>query len=86
MDYSVWLKNKVNGRLLSKLYFTEAMENFRGRYEANVTFVVASDDKEWCKQMFQNLSDVVLTPRYQTLKKGEFDLAILANCDHSIIR
>lgn len=84
MDYSVWLKNKVNGRLLSKLYFTKAMQYFREKYQ-NVAFVVASDDRQWCKQMFKNMSDVHLTPRYQTMKRGEYDMAILAQCNHSII-
>jgi hypothetical protein len=37
-------KNKVNGRLLSKLYFTQAMQYFREKYQ-NVAFVVASDDR-----------------------------------------
>ena len=85
MDYSVWLKNKVNGRLLSKLYFTEAMDRFRRKY-SNVVFIVASDDREWCKKMFQDMADVQLTPRYQTMKRGEYDMAILAQCNHSIIR
>ena len=48
--------------------------------------VAASDDKDWCQEMFQNISDVVLTPKYQALKKGEYDMAILAQCNHSIIR
>lgn len=84
MDYSVWLKNKVNGRLLSKLYFTQAMQYFREKYQ-NVAFVVASDDRQWITQMFKNMSDVHLTPRYQTMKRGEYDMAILAQCNHSII-
>ena len=88
MDYSVWLKAKVNGRLLSKLYFIEAMNAFRAKYRQNtVVFVLASDDKEWCRQMFADVPDVVFTPKYQTLmKRGEFDMAILAQCNHSIIR
>ena len=61
------------------------MQYFREKYQ-NVAFVVASDDRQWCKQMFKNMSDVHLTPRYQTMKRGEYDMAILAQCNHSIIR
>lgn len=85
MDYSIWLKQKVHGRLLSKQYFNAAMNDFRLKYP-NVIFVVSSDDKDWIKDMFDNITDVVLTPRYQTRKRGELDMAILAQCNHSIIR
>lgn len=61
------------------------MNDFR-RKHTNPIFVVSSDDKEWIQEMFQNMTDVVLTPRYQTRKHGELDMAILAQCNHSIIR
>ena len=61
------------------------MQYFREKYQ-NVAFVVASDDRQWITQMFKNMSDVHLTPRYQTMKRGEYDMAILAQCNHSIIR
>ena len=64
---------------------TKAMQYFREKYQ-NVAFVVASDDRQWITQMFKNMSDVHLTPRYQTMKRGEYDMAILAQCNHSIIR
>ena len=88
MDYSVWLKNKVNGRLLSKLYFTKAMDYFRSKYRKSakagrLIFIMASDDREWCKKMFQGIPDVRFTPRYQT---REYDMAIITRCNHSIIR
>ena len=50
--------------------FIEAMHYFREKYQ-NVMFVVASDDRQWCKKMFNDMSDVHLTP--QTMKKDEYD-------------
>ena len=85
MDYSLWLEKKVNGRLLSKLYFEKAMQYFIDRYQ-NVTFIIASDDKNWCRQMFSSRSDVIFTPRKPGEKSVEFDLAVLAHCNHSITR
>ena len=89
MDYSVWLEKKVNGRLLSKLYFQKAMDYFRDKYttaQSNVTFIVASDDKTWCREMFKDSPDVVFTPRKPGEKSVVFDLAVLALCNHSITR
>ena len=89
MDYSVWLEKKVNGRLLSKLYFQKAMDYFRQKYattQSNVTFIVASDDKTWCREMFKDSPDVVFTPRKPGEKSVVFDLAVLALCNHSITR
>ena len=71
--------------LIYTLDHTKAMQYFREKYQ-NVAFVVASDDRQWITQMFKNMSDVHLTPRYQTMKRGEYDMAILAQCNHSIIR
>jgi hypothetical protein len=88
-DYSVWLKEKVNGRLLSKLYYTEAMSYFRQKYNgtlSKVAFVIASDDRKWCEDMFGFDQDVILTQSNQLINRAEFDLAILAQCNHSIIR
>ena len=85
MDYSLWLEKKVNGRLLSKLYFEKAMQYFKNRYQ-NVTFIVASDDKTWCRQMFSSRSDVIFTPRKPGDRGVEFDLSVLAHCNHSITR
>ena len=40
------------------------MDVFRKKYnsvEKVVIFVMASDDEEWCRKMFSNETDVVLT-------------------------
>ena len=84
-DYSVWLEKKVNGRLLSKLYFQKAMDYFRDKY-SNVIFILASDDKTWTREMFKDASDVVFTPRKPGEQSVVFDLAVLSLCNHSITR
>ena len=83
-DYSVWLKEKINGRLLSKLYFSQARAILEQNYkDKKVAFIVASDDRAWCKAMFANETGYVLTEQFN---KAEQDLAILAQTNHSIIR
>ena len=57
------------------------MEYYRSKYGANVNFVVASDDKRWCRQqrMFSNVT--VLPP-----VSAETDFALLSTkCDHIIM-
>lgn len=83
-DYAVWLKNKVDGRLLTKQYYVKAMDYFRKQND-QVVFVVASDDNEWCKDMFSNMSDVAFTQVNSGSNRPEYDLAVLAHCNHSII-
>ena len=82
-DYGNHLKRFYNGQLLSKLYFTHAMSYFRSKYGKNLRFVVASDDKKRCQDMFQNVTDLVITSENCM---DTMDLAILAQCHHSIIR
>ena len=57
-------------------------------------FIIASDDEKWCKAMFGSYPDVVLSTlqksqhsqRYtQISKSGIRELAILSQCNHSII-
>ena len=48
-----------------------------------MVFVVASDDHKWCQEMFATENDVIMT---NFDNPAELDLAILSQCDHSIIR
>jgi hypothetical protein len=60
------------------------MEVFRKKYNSfkrEVVFVLASDDEEWCRQMFSNETDVVLTSNadqklaaFSAKKQPTFDL------------
>lgn len=62
-----------------KGYFEKAMGYFTSSYQ-NVVFVIASDDKAWCRD---NLSGPrqFLTPSNLT---REQDMAILCSCNHTI--
>jgi hypothetical protein len=68
------------------------MNIFREKYVTSssaVLFVMASDDDKWCKDMFANETDVVFTSSLTSPfseKQPTFDLAILSQCNHSIIR
>ncbi len=91
-DYKNWLSNYNYGDLASRAYFSEAMSIFRKKYvtlSTAILFVIASDDMDWCERMFLNESDVVLTSssssNFSNLQPT-FDLAILSQCNHSILR
>ena len=91
-DYVEWLSYFVGGQLVSSRYFTEAMNIFRRKYNTNTTevlFVMASDDIQWCKDKFGNVNDVVLTASFTSMsssKQPTFDMAVMAQCNHSIFR
>ena len=86
-------------QLVSNMYFAKAMDYYRRTYNsghAAVLFVVASDDYEWCYRAFGDKPDDVvmvqsapqaLRPYYagETFNR-QFDMAVLARCNHSIIR
>ena len=50
---------------------------------SKMVFIVASDDHKWCQEMFATENDVIMT---NFDNSAELDLAILSQCDHSIIR
>jgi len=91
-DYAAWMSEKGYGQVASSEYFLSAMDIFRKRYVTSSTavlFVVASDDVNWHEKMFLNESDVVLTSTSSSKfskQKPTFDLAILSQCNHSILR
>jgi galactoside 2-L-fucosyltransferase 1/2 len=62
-------------------YLFNAIEYYTRRYP-NAHFVVASDDKSYCKKLFHDRSNVFLTPR--SFSPGD-DLITLSLCQHSII-
>lgn len=61
-------------------YLTWAMNYYRRKY-INCRFLIASDDKEYVKTNFGNLTDIFITPK--NFFSGD-DLAALALCEHTI--
>ncbi|CAF1107121.1 unnamed protein product [Rotaria sp. Silwood1] len=57
------------------------MEYYTSQY-SNVHFIVASDDKSYCKKLFRDRPNISITP--QTFFMGD-DLVTLSLCEHSII-
>ena len=59
-DYEAHMKEKMIGKPVTKKYFESAMMWFKKRYnDSKVIFLMASDDTEWTKKMFQERSDVI---------------------------
>ena len=91
-DYKKWLSWRHEGELVSKKYVEESMNFFRGKYQTETTdvlFVMASDDSKWVEDNFGHENDVVLTSTYSApfaKRQPIFDMAVLAQCNHSIIR
>jgi len=92
-DFKDWMKNQGHGGFVaSQKFYLSAMDHYRNKYNDNnstVVFIIASDEVQWCRKMFGNMSDVVLTSSATTpLSKQQptFDLAALSHCNHSIIR
>ena len=91
-DYQRWMSILVKGYLASKGFYSSAMDWFRKKYNSDkseVVFVLATDDSEWSTRMFEAEKDVVFTSRASTRYSSyqpAFDLAVMAQCNHSIIR
>ena len=77
-DFSDFSKHWLP-ELLNETYFLEAMKYMRDKYEA-VTFLVVSDDPEWCRTHLQSEDVVIVTGH-----SPEVDLAVMANCEAAIV-
>jgi len=91
-DFKEWMITYAKGGFVaSHKFYKSAMENYRNKYNSEtstIVFVMASDDDQWCRKMFGKMSDVIYTSSATTnLSKQQptFDLAVLSNCNHSII-
>lgn len=66
------------------------MDVFRSRFGSRAVFVLATDDLRWAHAMFDGTPDVHLAAaapaRVSAVEAVPFDMALLANCNHSIIR
>jgi hypothetical protein len=69
------------GYASSSEYVLNAIEYFTTRYP-NAHFIVASDDKSYCKKLFHDRSNIFITPR--SFSEGD-DFVTLSLCQHSII-
>eukprot|EP01067_Filipodium_phascolosomae_P002727 Filipodium_phascolosomae@DN2478_c0_g1_i1.p1 len=66
--------------LADEAYLKRAMRYFRRRYK-RIYFVVCSDDIPWSINALRSMHNVVFSIK----STPEVDLAILANCDHTIL-
>lgn len=57
------------------------MKYYKERYDS-VTFVVLSDDIQWCKENIQDSGSLVL---FSPFRHPGNDLAIMSLCDHMIM-
>ena len=84
--------SRHDGSLTSSTYIDTAMDIFRQKYGTNSTtvlFIMASDDLKWCQEKFSRHADVVFTSSFESKfseKQPTFDLAVLTQCNHSILR
>jgi galactoside 2-L-fucosyltransferase 1/2 len=62
-------------------YLFMAIEYYTSHY-SNAHFIVASDDQPYCKNLFRNRSNIIVTPK--SFSRGE-DMVTLSLCEHSII-
>jgi galactoside 2-L-fucosyltransferase 1/2 len=68
-------------RVSSNQYIFNAMLHFLSKYRS-VIFVIVSDDKQYCRKVFGQRNNVLLTP--DSFSAAD-DLATLTVCEHSIL-
>jgi len=68
-------------RVSSNQYIFNAMFHFQAKYRS-VIFVIVSDDKHYCRKVFGQRNNVLLTP--DSFSAGD-DVATLTVCEHSIL-
>ena len=62
-------------------YLVSAIQYYTKRYP-NAHFLISSDDKLYCKNIFRNYTNIFVTP--QLFSDGD-DLITLSLCEHSIV-
>jgi len=87
LDKTVWIGIHIRRSDFSDLqfissdeYIFNAIEYYTEHY-SNAYFIVASDDKSYCRNLFKNRSNIFLTPI--SFSVGD-DLITLSLCEHSI--
>ncbi len=79
-DYA-YKKQLEYGRKLPTLKYLYTAMDFFTKSHHSVCFIMASDDKKWCKEHFQNRTDVWIS----NSTRAELDFALLVQCNHTII-
>jgi len=62
-------------------YFRKAMKYYKDKFSGKVLFVICGDDTTWNRDTFGDLPNAVFCPG----KKPALDMAILVQCEHSIL-
>jgi hypothetical protein len=68
---------------------TKIVHRKKFKTNSDVVFLLASDDNDWSWRMFGDVDDIILTSEASTKMstiQPTFDLAVLAHCNHSIVR
>ena len=85
-DHLEYLKQKGGHKPLKAKYFKEKMDEYREDYD-NVVFMYVSDDMEWGMKKLGNEENIFFVGSgdgEDELSIG-VDLAIMANCNHTIV-
>ena len=84
-------RNVARGQLIPRPpYLKNAMTYFLSKY-TNVHFIVCSDEIDWCRQNETYLQKEMLNSiakydiHFSPGKSAEWDMALLAQCNHSIV-
>ena len=92
-DFKDWMTKLGHGGFVaSQKFYLIAMKIYRNKYNSpssKIVFIMASDDDQWCRKMFGNVSDIVFASSSTSLfskQQPTFDLAIMSQCNHSIMR
>ena len=78
-----YLNHPVFANCCDVNYYMRAIEHFQ-KQDARYSFVFFSDDIEWCKSMFSELSDTRFVD-WNTGENSYLDLYLMAQCKHNII-
>ena len=73
---------RLRGVVASSFAYINASMSYYTSIHPDSFFIVSSDDKQWCRTMFSNRSDVVVTSDAYSPSE---DLAILTACNHSLV-
>ncbi|XP_066984725.1 galactoside alpha-(1,2)-fucosyltransferase 2-like [Macrobrachium rosenbergii] len=79
-DYPEFSKKFFHCKVPETLFYAEALNYYRSVI-ANPVFVVCTDDRVYAEQHFNETKDIILSD----FEQPEEDLALLAQCSHSIM-
>lgn len=87
-DYKKYSKTVLKKNIVGKSYYLNAMDSFREDFPSqSVLFLAVSDDLEWVRRSLGSSPGLVLagSQDHDTDTRVGHDLALLANCNHTII-